>query len=154
MRWLVNILAGARYRYAVEFIDVLPTIVDQLNLPDPGNLQGESLVPYLNDPTRPKPGFAFAEALAGKHEKKALYHRGWKIIFNTETGRRELYRIADDVGEKRDLAPHDEGKLNEMHQLMEAQIAESTALGLDRVVERAELTREQRRQLEALGYLD
>ncbi len=39
-------------------------------------------------------------------------------------------------------------------QLMEAQIAESTALGLDRVVERAELTREQRRQLEALGYLD
>lgn len=154
MRWPGNILPGVRYRYAVELIDVLPTIVDQLNLPDPGNLQGESLVPYLNDPTRPKPGFAFAEALAGKHEKKALYHGGWKFIFDTETGRRELYRIADDVGEKRDLAPHDEEKLNEMHQLMEAQIAESTALALDRVVERAELTREQRRQLEALGYLD
>jgi arylsulfatase A-like enzyme len=45
--WLERIPGGRRFREPVSMIDVLPTILDLLNLPLPETLQGQSLAPLL-----------------------------------------------------------------------------------------------------------
>ncbi|MGL4551863.1 MAG: sulfatase, partial [Gemmataceae bacterium] len=39
----------------------------------------------------------------------------WKLIESFETGRRELYHLADDLGEKKDRAKDEPGRVKELH---------------------------------------
>jgi len=47
MIWPGHIVAGQRYDQAVSMIDVLPTILDLVDLPQPTVLQGQSLAPLV-----------------------------------------------------------------------------------------------------------
>ncbi|MCD6597602.1 MAG: sulfatase-like hydrolase/transferase [Bacteroidales bacterium] len=70
----------------VQFIDVVPTILDLLDLKIPDEMQGHSLVPILNSSEESINDLVFAEFLV---DNKAMVTDGkWKYIFTT--GQRDL----------------------------------------------------------------
>jgi len=62
--------AGKRTGSLAELIDLFPTLVDFCGLPTPGGLEGTSLVPVLNDPSKSVKGAAFTQ-----HPRPAYYDR-------------------------------------------------------------------------------
>lgn len=62
--------AGKRTGSLTELVDVFPTLVDLCGLPTPGGLEGTSLVPVLNDPSKSVKGAAFTQ-----HPRPAYYDR-------------------------------------------------------------------------------
>ena len=53
--WPGRFAAGARFEGAVSLLDLTRTLVDLAGAPDPGDLDGDSLLPVLRDP-RARPG--------------------------------------------------------------------------------------------------
>ena len=51
--WPGRVAAGARFGGAVSLLDLTRTLVDLAGAPEPGDLDGDSLVPVLRDPAGP-----------------------------------------------------------------------------------------------------
>ncbi len=108
-----------------HIIDIAPTLLE-LAGGDPEELNasaeapGRSLVPFLNhDLVIPRPPLFF------HHEnKKALRHGDWKITTIEDGGAWELYNLAEDRGETRNLAGEEPDKLQELVSLWESQRSE------------------------------
>jgi arylsulfatase A-like enzyme len=94
-------------------IDFYPTFLEMVGVePDPGEvLDGLSILPLLKDPDAPlardtlywhyplaKPHFL------GGRSSGAIRHGQWKLIELFDTGKVELYNLAEDPGEQRNLA--------------------------------------------------
>ncbi len=77
---------GKKNHALVEFIDVIPTVLDLVNIPVPEYMQGKSLQPLLTGARKEINNYAFAEFLV---DNKAMVTDGrWKYIFTT--GARDL----------------------------------------------------------------
>ena len=105
-----------------HIIDIAPTMLE-LAGGDPGELKGQfdapgiSLVPFLNeDKKTERPPLFF-----NHDKKKALRHADWKVATIEEDGSWELYNLATDRGETRNLADENPEKLEELVGLWEAQ---------------------------------
>ncbi|MGQ9575462.1 MAG: sulfatase-like hydrolase/transferase [Thermoguttaceae bacterium] len=109
VRWPGVVRAGSISEVPVCSIDLFPTLLEiaGVKLPADRPIDGVSLVPLLSG--------------GGSLDREALYwhfphYRGelgpygvvrcgqWKLIQDYETGRVELYNLAEDLGESRDLA--------------------------------------------------
>src|SRR5262245_46756737 len=66
-----NVGAGKRVKDLVQHIDIVPTVLDFVKAPIPGQLRGRSLKPLLEGTGRPTPAPVYSEALY------ARYHFGW-----------------------------------------------------------------------------
>jgi arylsulfatase A-like enzyme len=88
-----------------SLIDVYPTLVEMLGLPDPGTMRGRSLVPLLRgeSPTEPRPIFAELVPDSGLYNSVRL--GDWRLIrrFGSK-GDRLLYNVRTDPAETHDLA--------------------------------------------------
>jgi len=98
-------VAPARSGSPARLIDLLPTILDLLGLPPAANTDGVSLEPLVSG-GRPAAEPAYVETLQpwttyGWSPLAAVRHGGWKYI---AAPRPELYDLAHDPGETRDLA--------------------------------------------------
>jgi tetratricopeptide (TPR) repeat protein len=144
-----NAGAGRRVAELVQHIDVVPTILDMVKAPVPGNLRGRSLKPVL-DGTGHLPGrTVYSEALY------ARYHFGWSELTAltdaryryVRAPRDELYDLQRDPGEHDNIAA-------EHGQARQALRAE-----LDRVATGAtiqppsDVSDDARERLQALGYV-
>jgi iduronate 2-sulfatase len=111
--------AGERTESLVELLDLFPTLVDLCGLPKPEGLEGVSLVPVLNDPSK-----SVKEAAFTQHPRPAYYDREpskqptvmgcsvrtgevryteWRGWTNGEVMARELYDNAQEPAELRNV---------------------------------------------------
>ena len=127
---------GAKVEGLVEFVDIYPTLVDLAGLPAPDHLQGVSLVPLVEDPTRPWKSAVFSQFLREgiRIAPDGIEYMGYAVRtdryryvtwVNWETGEvaaRELYDHQADPGENVNLAgrPEHAGTLAELEEVRRA----------------------------------
>ena len=125
--------AGQRSDALTELVDLVPTVLDVLQLPAMDGVQGESLVSVLSGEVEEHKGYVFAEFLA---DNKAMIRTDtWKYIYTS--GKRDLgqgyatgfapsgvmhrlYHVIDDPDEQIDVAglPEHAETLHALQQLM------------------------------------
>jgi arylsulfatase A-like enzyme/predicted Zn-dependent protease len=144
--------AGRRVSDLVQHLDLVPTVLDLVKAPVPGNLGGRSLKPLL-DATGGLPGRAiYSEALYGR------YHFGWSELTALTDGRyryikaprEELYDLERDPGERENVAD-DPGKADDARQVLrsvlERLVADTT------IPSPSTVSADARERLQTLGYV-
>lgn len=113
-----RVAPGVRIGRPVEFVDVYPTVAELAGLPVPPGLQGTSAVPLIANPARPWKKAVFTQFLRdgiwvapdsipymGYSIRTERYHYVTWIDWRTrKTAARELYDLATDPDENRNLA--------------------------------------------------
>jgi arylsulfatase A-like enzyme/predicted Zn-dependent protease len=144
-----NASAGRRVSDLVQHIDVVPTVLDFVKAPIPGQLRGRSLKPLLEGNERLRPAPVYSEALY------ARYHFGWSELTALtderyryiKAPRQELYDLERDRKERTNLVDE------------RAQAAQAMRGALDRLAAGATIqtpsavSAEARERLQALGYV-
>ncbi|HYM24982.1 MAG TPA: sulfatase-like hydrolase/transferase [Vicinamibacterales bacterium] len=141
--------SGRRIADVVSHVDVVPTILDFVHAPSPGNLRGQSLVPALRGGGHPSERAVYSEAMY------ARYHFGWsELTALTESRYRyikaphdELYDLQRDPHERENLAG------------TRAPARDALRAALDRMVSGvpiqapSDVPADARERLKALGYV-
>lgn len=153
IRWPGQVPAGRRVAQPVSLIDVAPTILDLVNLPDAEDMQGRTLLPLLEGVAEDVPRYVLAEAVKKPPEQKALLVGRWKLIQYFDTGRQALFDLAADPLELHDLAGEHPDRVADLQALLDAQLAANVKRAEGHSVEEAVLTPEQVARLRSLGYL-
>lgn len=104
--------AGRVIEAPVQCIDLMPTVLDILDLPLPEGAQGQSLLPLIEEREgwASKPLF-FETSGAGytadeeqySQRFRALRTERWKLVYSSPDGRYALYDLASDPGEREDV---------------------------------------------------
>ena len=167
--------AGARVATQVRSIDILPTLLDQLDLPTPGAVQGTSLLALLrSDETGDRP--VFSEATTYGPGRMSLRSDNLKYIHRFSYGQltdrhgcclrfpltpeHELYDLSSDPNETINLANEREEIVARMFAQMNAIRGEPPITAApDQTGSEARVLQRQKSQdmsenLRALGYLD
>ena len=144
---------GRRVRERVGTVDLMPTLLDLLGVPPPGEVQGRSLVPVMRNPDpAPRDRQAYyAETLSprlsyGWGEQRVLFDGAHKYVHGP---RRELYDVQQDPRELQNLAPGVEAdRLEKGLQSFVTSHASAVSRGA-----LAEVDAATRDRLAALGYI-
>ena len=147
-----HLQAGLVVEEPVALIDVLPTVVELLDLDFPGAMSGRSLVPALKGGTlEAAPVVAVTYRPEAYSEKRALIADGFKYIhsWHDSDDWEELYDLDSDPGELRDLASENPERLNLMRAFLESRLQ----AGDEAEIVEAELSEEEIERLRALGYI-
>jgi arylsulfatase A-like enzyme len=117
VRWKAHFPAGGEYSQPVSSLDIVPTAVAacrsshpaprdeanpaDLSRSDSSALDGVNLLPFLEGRTADDPH----TALYWRVGERGVIRKGdWKLLHSSSSGARELYRLADDLGERNNLA--------------------------------------------------
>jgi len=144
-----NLGAGRRVADVVQHVDLVPTILDYVKAPVPGNLRGRSLKPLLDGSGHLPEASVYSEALY------ARYHFGWSELTALTDGRyryikapqAELYDLTHDPHERDNLAADRAASASAMRRALERLTAGSA------IPAPAAVTADARERLQALGYV-
>jgi arylsulfatase A-like enzyme len=120
VQWKGKIPAGKTYDLPVVNLDVLPTVVTAAGgeLTADDKLDGVNLLPHLTGENA-EPPHATLYWRFGK--QWAVRHGDWKLVVaNGGSGKPELYNLADDISEAKDLAAEHPDKVAELQKLWDA----------------------------------
>ena len=93
-------LSGRPIDAPVSLLDLTPTVLDLLGLPDPGQLQGRSLLPLLRGaPLPPAPQF-FDTSWKPRTELRGVLAGDWKYVVDLATGVELLFDLGADPAER------------------------------------------------------
>lgn len=152
----------------VQLVDVMPTILDLLEVPLPPGMDGHSLAPVVlgeieDPPMRP----VFAELLAyGKEceglepldpcpgNRLSVQTERFKLIASQEPREEQLYDLSSDPGETTNVADEFGAELERHRALLEEYVANAPRRQAGETAPAVEVDEETERQLEALGYLE
>ena len=113
-----RIRAGSECSEPVCGVDFLPTAVELAGATPPAGrpLDGTSLVPLLEGKPlgRAAPLFWKYDAAIGGEMRLALREGPWKLLADGAMGKFELYNLAEDPGERKDLSSTRPDRLKEM----------------------------------------
>ena len=146
-----GIPSGLRIDQPVSLVDLAPTLLTSFGAPVPSAVSGRDLAPLWREggagwPERD----LFAEANSpsdGGSPQRAVLRGRWKLILH-EGGERELFDLRDDPLERVNRA------MAEPEQTADLASQLSATLGMTREAPALpRLSRDMRKQLEALGYL-
>ena len=142
MHWPNGLPAGETRGQFCHVIDISPTILDLLGIPQPEvvagvpqmPVHGVSLKPTFADPAAPLERSPQYFEMLGH---RGVWKDGWKAVTHHRPGkpfdedRWELYHLAEDFSEYEDLAEREPAKLKEMIDLWWAEADTHGALPLD-----------------------
>jgi len=151
MRWPGRIPAGLRVAEQASGVDVLPTAFELLGLDAPGGVRGQSLAPLLRGVLPPdlrEQAFSQVADHDPSHQGTSVRATRFKYIRTRRLGE-ELYDLAGDPGEVRNLLPGGRGA-----EAVGALRARMEAFEQTVSQEAPELDPELADQLRALGYVD
>ena len=147
--------AGTRVVATAQHVDFMPTILDYLDLPAPNELDGQSLLRFIDHgpgATVRRAVFSHLSIAHGSVFSAVFEDR--KLITAQLAGRSrppELYRRRSDPREQEDLASKYPVTAGYLTSLIRAELAKG---GPAPAAEPAQLDEETRRNLEALGYIN
>jgi arylsulfatase A-like enzyme/predicted Zn-dependent protease len=144
--------AGRAIPGQLNLVDLMPTLLELLGLPAPAGLQGESFAPdlYADWPERPR-SFYF-ESLFAKEDMDWAPLTGflsWPDKF-ISLPVPELYDLAVDPGERANRLPRAGARARELDRRLREFLARN---GREAAGSRTALSAEDRRRLQALGYV-
>jgi arylsulfatase A-like enzyme len=124
MKWPAKLPAGAVYDRPIIQLDLLPTALAAAGVKaDPSwKLDGVDLTPYLTGANAGQPH----ETLYWRFGPQwAIRHGDWKLVVGRQgSGKPELYNLAEDIGESKDLAAAQPEKVKELQSLYDRWNAE------------------------------
>ena len=120
VQWKGHLPAGTTYDFPVMNLDVLPTCMAALGAPveSSESIDGVDLVPFLrgDDSNRPHATMYWRFG-----EQWAVRHGDWKLVVaRGGSGSPELYNLAEDVGERNNLASREPARVLELQKLFDA----------------------------------
>jgi len=118
MQWKARVPAGVVYRRPVIALDILPTAVAAAGgkIPPEAKLDGINLLPYVTGKNKAAPH----EALYWRFGQPAALRQGdWKLLRQLDD-KWQLYNLAEDVGETKELAAANPEKAKELQAAWEA----------------------------------
>ena len=153
LRWPKVLPAGRRIGGTVRLLDLMPTLLEQLQLSAITGMQGRSLTPDIagSPPTQPAP--AFSEGVKWKPEDKSFYLGDWKLIVKANRKIHLLYNVADDPKEQNNLYAQYPAKAKELVGLLLEQMNCNKQLASETKAQQVPITPEQYEQLKSLGYV-
>jgi arylsulfatase A-like enzyme len=106
--WPGQVEASSQTNHISAFWDVLPTITDLIGVPSPENIDGISFLPSLLGEKNQKEHDYLYWEFHEKNGRLAIRQEDWKLIrydvFSPEKITTELYNLANDPGEKYNVA--------------------------------------------------
>ncbi|MDX9979934.1 MAG: arylsulfatase [Lentisphaeria bacterium] len=105
--------AGTSVDAPVELRDVLPTLCDLADVPVPDSIEGRSLLPFCRGEKPDWRTHLHGEHTAGDLSNHWIVDREWKYAWFSQTGREQLFHLAEDPREEHDLAGKRPAKLTE-----------------------------------------
>lgn len=133
LRFPGRVPAGAACAAPVSALDIFPTAlgVAGLPLPDDRAYDGVDILPYLRGEAPPP-----HESLFWRTDTHKAIRRGdWKLIVDEATGWRGLFNLADDAGERENLAAERPGRVWAMEAELAAWEAQMVPPAWPRVME-------------------
>jgi arylsulfatase A-like enzyme len=144
-----NAGAGRRVSDVVQHIDIVPTLLDLVKAPSPGNLRGRSLKPLLDGAAHLPEQAVYSEAMYSR------YHFGWSELTALTDGRfryikaphDELYDLQRDPHERDNIAGERPPARQAMRGALDRLVAGQTLQAP------SEVPADARERLQALGYV-
>jgi arylsulfatase A-like enzyme len=122
IRWPGVTQAGRICDVPVSSIDFFPTILEMAGAPAPAGIDGASLASVLRGGTAPRREALFWHyphySNQGGVPSGAVRAGDYKLIGFFEDGRLELYNLARDIGEARNLAASEPRRAAHMHDML------------------------------------
>ncbi|MBN2409634.1 MAG: sulfatase-like hydrolase/transferase [Candidatus Aminicenantes bacterium] len=148
-----SVLQGVSAPAVVSLIDIMPTALEMAGLPVPGQVQGESLVPFFFQPEKEAGRYVYSETYYPR------FHYGWSELRGFQNKRqklilapqKELYDLAADPDETRNLALIESGILNTLDAAAAGFIEERSRNAYELDIRKVDP--ETRERLAALGYV-
>ncbi|MBI4493529.1 MAG: sulfatase-like hydrolase/transferase [Chloroflexi bacterium] len=103
MRYPRALPAGTSVQEPVGTLDVMPTILELLQLPSPATVEGRSLLPLVRGEEAAGSRAVITE-IDEQDSQLSVVWRKWKLIVDTATWQAQLYDLERDPGERADLA--------------------------------------------------
>jgi len=133
VRWPGHAQPGTEISEPVCSVDLLPTACALAGIDPPRDrpLDGASFLPIFEGRpiARPHPLYWEYQLAISRPWSIALRDGPWKLLANAQLDRFQLYNVAEDVGERRDLAAAQPGRVQAMAEIMKALHAGITAEG-------------------------
>ena len=117
---------GAACDEIVELVDLLPTLCELLDMPQPGNIEGTSFVPLLRRPKQPWKKATFTVCSIAGYVGRSVRTKRWRYALwqsqKTDAKEFELYDLKTDPWEQNNLAnnPDYAGEVQQMAALLKA----------------------------------
>ncbi len=142
--------AGTVIDTPVSILDILPTMLDLLNLPIPEHLSGVSLKPLIEGvKTKARPLYCEVKNRVG--ESRCLVEFPWKVIYHFYNKATELYNLETDPKEKVDLSAKEPGRAEAMRERL-IDWTDSTKPRWQ-ATKLKPLSKQELRQLRQMGYI-
>jgi arylsulfatase A-like enzyme len=129
----------------VGTIDIMPTILDLLDIPAPSLIQGKSLVPLISGVSTNEKRYIFGG------QGSFVRTTDWKLIYNKETNNYELYDLKSDPDEQNNLIDTQPEIAARLKFSLAQHIKKSKKFSIN--PSKATFTEDITKRLKALGYI-
>ena len=151
VRWPGHVEEGRRVSTQVGVVDVAPTLADLAGMELLAEPDGHSLADDLagGTPRAARALYGFCRRISSLPATWSVREPDWKLV-RSEEGREELYHLASDPRELRNVIASESEVAGRLRALLTAHLTDQPPVS---DVQR-QLSDEARRALEALGYIE